>query len=131
MCFHERVRSSVVVPLFHNVMGMIQHREPGHLELIRGPNGGGWGGEQRTRTVGRVQLPNRWSLDMGIVEADAAPPTGPEVHVTVGDLIERLPEEERDHWLAHLVSQPLSAAFVQMKMSAAACIDDGDTVSWT
>jgi hypothetical protein len=79
----------------------------------------------RTRTVGRVAIPGRWSLDVGI--ADAAG----EVHVPFGDLVERLPEDEWPHWVAHVVEQPLSAAFIEMRMSAAACIDDGDTVEWT
>jgi len=85
---------------------------------------------QRTRTVGRVAVPSRWSLDMGIVEGDAAPPDGAEVHVTLKDLRERLPEDEREHWISHLVLQPLSANFLQMKMSAVACIDDGETQPW-
>ena len=85
---------------------------------------------QRTRRVGRGLVANRWSLDMGIVDGDAAPPGGAEVHVTLADLFERLPEEERAHWLAHLVPQPLSANFLHMKMAAGACIDDGDTAPW-
>lgn len=85
---------------------------------------------QRTRSVGRVLVPNRWSLDMGIVDGDAAPPGGAEVHVTLADLLERLPAEERAHWLAHLVPQPLSANFLHMKMATGACIDDGDTAPW-
>ena len=82
----------------------------------------------RTRTVGRIALRGLWSLDMGIVD-DA--PGGPEVHVTLGDLIHRLPERERDHWIAHLVSEPASENFLQMKMASNACIDDGETVAWT
>ena len=85
---------------------------------------------QRTRTVGRVLLANRWSLDMGIVDGEAAPADGPEVHVTLEDLRTRLPEDERAHWIAHLVPQPLSANFLAMKMASGACIDDGDTVTW-
>ena len=82
----------------------------------------------RTRTVGRIALRGLWSLDMGIVD-DA--PGGPEVQVTLGDLIHRLPERERDHWIAHLVSEPASENFLQMKMASNACIDDGETVAWT
>lgn len=85
---------------------------------------------KRTRTVGRVARANRWSLDMGIVDGEDAPAAGPEVHVTLEDLRLRLPDEERPHWIAHLVPQPLSANFLQMKMSAGACIDDGETVTW-
>src|SRR5690606_37209199 len=79
----------------------------------------------RTRTVGRVTIPSRWSLDMGIVDGDAAPASGPEVHVPIGDLIDRLPETEREHWLAHLVAQPASEVYLQMTLAAGACIDDG------
>lgn len=81
----------------------------------------------RTRTVGRVAIRGRWSLDMGIVD-DA--PGGPEVQVTVGDLVQRLPERERDHWIAHLVAEPASENFLQMKMATNACIDDGETADW-
>lgn len=84
----------------------------------------------RTRTVGRISIPSRWSLDMGIVDGDAAPPSGPEVHVPVGDLIDRLPESERQHWLDHLVAQPASEAYLQMTLAAGACIDDGETGPW-
>ena len=82
----------------------------------------------RTRTVGRVALRGLWSLDMGITD-DA--PGGAEVQVTLGDLVQRLPERERDHWIAHLVAEPVSENFIQMKMASNACIDDGDTVAWT
>lgn len=82
----------------------------------------------RTRTVGRVALRGQWSLDMGIVD-DA--PGGAEVQVTLGDLVQRLPERERDHWVAHLVAEPASEHFLQMKMTTSACVDDGDTVAWT
>jgi hypothetical protein len=82
----------------------------------------------RTRTVGRVALRGRWSLDMGIVD-DA--PGGPEVHVTFGDLVQRLPEREREHWVAHLIAESASEHFLQMKMTASACVDDGETVAWT
>lgn len=85
----------------------------------------------RTRTVGRVSIPAKWSLDMGIVDGDATPPGGPQVHVPLGALIDRLPEEERAHWVSHLVKQPASEAFLQMTMAAGACIDDGETGPWT
>ncbi|RLT42452.1 MAG: hypothetical protein DWI58_06550 [Chloroflexi bacterium] len=82
----------------------------------------------RTRTVGRVALRGQWSLDMGIAD-DAS--GGAEVQVTLGDLVQRLPERERDHWVAHLIAEPASENFLQMKMASNACIDDGDTVAWT
>lgn len=83
----------------------------------------------RTRTVGRVAIRGRWSLDMGI--ADGASPAEAEVQVTLGDLLQRLPEGEREHWIAHLIAGPASANFLQIKLSAGACIDDGETAAWT
>jgi hypothetical protein len=84
----------------------------------------------RTRTVGRIAIPGRWTLDLGIVDGDDAPPTGPEVHVPLGDLVDRLPEPEWAHWIEHLVETPASATFLQMRLAPGACIDDGETVDW-
>jgi hypothetical protein len=79
----------------------------------------------RTRTVGRINLPGKWSLDMGIVDGEG------EIHVTVEDLLDRLPESERDHWLEHLVPTPASLNFMQMRLTPGACIDDGEPQAWT
>ena len=57
----------------------------------------------RTATVGRVSIPGSWSLDIGIVEAPGEPVV---LHTTLGDLLDRLPERERDHWVEHLVHTP-------------------------
>ncbi len=91
----------------------------------------------RTRTVGRITVPNRWSLDVGIAPLDEdasmsrdASSGGVVLHATLGDLLDRLPEEERDHWIAHLAPQPASLNFLQMKMAAGACIDDGEPEAW-
>lgn len=79
----------------------------------------------RTRTVGRVSLPGRWSVDVGIA-AD-----GREVHLPVQELLERVPEEEWPHWIEHLVEAPLSANFLTMSQAGGmACIDDGPTEPW-
>ena len=78
----------------------------------------------RTRTVGRVSLPGRWSLDLGIAPSERA------VHLPAADLLERLPAEEHAHWVAHFVTAPASERFIQMRMTTAACIDDGDAVPW-
>lgn len=82
----------------------------------------------RTRTVGRINVPNRWSLDLGIAEEDDGTVV---LHATLGDLLERLPEGERDHWIAHFLPQAGSVNFLQMKMAAGACIDDGEPEAWT
>ena len=81
----------------------------------------------RTATVGRVAMRGGWSLDVGIAEE---PGRAPVLHATLGDLLDRLPERERDHWVAHLVPQPASANFLQMRMAAGACIDDGEPRAW-
>lgn len=81
----------------------------------------------RTATVGRVSVPGSWSLDVGIAEEAGADPV---LHATLGDLIDRLPERERDHWIAHLLPQPASTNFFQMRMAAGACIDDGEPRAW-
>ncbi len=85
----------------------------------------------RTRTVGRVNVPNRWSVDVGIAPAAEGEAGAAVLHATLGDLLDRLPEEERDHWIAHLLPQPGSVNFLQMKMAVGACIDDGEPEAWT
>jgi hypothetical protein len=79
----------------------------------------------RTRSVGRITFPGRWSLDVGIAAE------GSEVQLAFEDLLDRLPEEERAHWLDHLVSEPASITFLRMRTAGAACIDDGDAETWT
>ena len=78
----------------------------------------------RSDSVGRVAVPGRWSLDVGITHDER------QVHLPAADLIERLPEGEREHWIEHLVETPSSANFLQMRMTAAACIDDGEARRW-
>lgn len=79
----------------------------------------------RTRTVGRISIPGRWSLDVGIAPGDS------EIQVPMQDLLDRLPEEERAHWLDHLVEEPASLNFLRMRLTPAACIDDGEAEAWT
>lgn len=78
----------------------------------------------RTRSVGRVTLTGRWSLDVGIA------PDG-SLHVPFQDLVDRLPEDEWAHWIDHLLARPVSPAFLQMRLSAGACVDDGEPEAWT
>lgn len=85
----------------------------------------------RTRTVGRIEQPGRWSVDVGIVPAaTAGADPGGEVHLPFRDFADRLPEAEWAHWLAHAVGFPASEHFLKMRMTQAACIDDGETEDW-
>lgn len=88
-----------------------RYRELPGLELLR------------TSSVGRIAAGRKWSLDVGIA------PDG-SLHVPFNDLVERLPEDEWPHWVEHLIADAASAAFLQMRLVAAACIDDGETVAW-
>ena len=78
----------------------------------------------RTRTVGRISVTGRWSLDVGIAAG------GLEVHLAARDLFERLPEKEWTHWVEHLVEAPASENFLIMGQSQGACIDDGEPEDW-
>ena len=46
------------------------------------------------------------------------------------DLLERLPEPEREHWAQHVHIPPASALFLQTRLAPASCIDDGDLRKW-
>ncbi len=78
----------------------------------------------RTRSVGRIAMAGRWSFDVGIASDGS-------LHVPFQDLVDRLPENEWPHWVEHLLERPSSAAFLQMRLSAGACVDDGETEAWT
>ena len=78
----------------------------------------------RTRSVGRIAVPGGWSLDVGISS------DGAEVEAFVQDLAERLPEAERAHWLDHLVAVSANATWLRMRLTPAACIDDGEPEPW-
>ncbi len=76
----------------------------------------------RTRTVGRVKAPT-WTLDFGIA------PDEKTIHVTLSNLIQKLPEKERDHWFSHADTSRFSENFLKMQ-SSHACIDDGNLRAW-
>jgi len=92
-----------------------RYREMANAQLIR------------TATVGRINVPGSWSLDVGIAEAEGGETV---LHATLADLVDRLPERERGHWISHLWPQPASVNFLQMRMAAGACIDDGEPRAW-
>ncbi|HEY7065981.1 MAG TPA: hypothetical protein VII06_31205 [Chloroflexota bacterium] len=79
----------------------------------------------RTNTVGRLRAPAGWSLDFGIADEDRL------IHAAAADLAQRLPAPERQHWISHLVSLPVSANFLIMRLGAGACLDDGEVREWS
>ncbi len=78
----------------------------------------------RSNTVGRLKREGGWSIDVGIGEE------GYSIHACLHDLMNALPEQERDHWAQHVTSLPLSQRFLQMRLSPGSCIDDGDARPW-
>ncbi len=78
----------------------------------------------RTDNVGRLLLPGRALLDFGIVDDDRV------IHVRFDDLVQQLPDSERDHWLQHLVTPSLSSVYLQMQLNPASCHDDGPIREW-
>ncbi len=77
----------------------------------------------RTRSAGRVKGPT-WNVDFGIA------PDEKTIHVTLGQLIQKLPEREREQWLSHVMGDRFSENYLKMQGSHA-CIDDGDLRGWS
>ncbi|MDE3097300.1 MAG: hypothetical protein KGK07_15030 [Chloroflexota bacterium] len=78
----------------------------------------------RTDTAGRVKKQGGWSLDFGIAPGDT------HVHASWAQLTQNLPDEEREHWAAHLAALPLSENFLRMQLAPGSCFDDGDVRTW-
>jgi hypothetical protein len=78
----------------------------------------------RTDTVGRVRKEGGWSLDFGIGPRDAS------IHVSLGDLLSILPEEEREHWTQHVRQPEASHYYLQARLHPGSCIDDGEVRQW-
>ncbi|MBW3634831.1 MAG: hypothetical protein KY445_00020 [Armatimonadetes bacterium] len=76
----------------------------------------------RTRTVGRVKAAT-WAVDFGIA------PDEKTLHVTLAQLIQKLPESEQAHWLDHAQGTHFSENYLKMQGSHA-CIDDGNLRAW-
>jgi hypothetical protein len=93
-------------------------------EVLQKYRGGGGFKLIRTNSVGRLRGP-QWSIDFGIAgEGDSL------IHVSAGEAAERIPEAERDHWVAHAVGLPVSANYLLMQATRGACVDDGDVRGW-
>ena len=78
----------------------------------------------RTDTAGRVKKQGGWSLDFGIAVGDG------HVHASWAQLTQHLPDDEREHWAAHLIGPPLSENFLRMQLAPGSCFDDGDVRTW-
>lgn len=77
---------------------------------------------QRTDTVGRVKA-DSWSLDFGIAPGEQF------IHTSIALFTSRLPEAERDHWLAQLDDSRFSQNFLKMT-GGHSCVDDGGFRAW-
>lgn len=78
----------------------------------------------RTDTSGRISKRGSWSLDFGISGDDDA-----FVHIAGEVFIHRLPEAERDHWIEHMVTLPVSQNFIK-GLVRPGCLDDGAIREW-
>ena len=78
----------------------------------------------RTDSVGRLLQPGKPTIDFGIVDDDQV------IHLRFSDLVELVPEQERDHWLDHLLAPELSYSLLRMQLSPGACHDDGELRDW-
>ena len=78
----------------------------------------------RTDTVGRIKREGGWTIDVGIGEE------GRTIHACLHDLLHALPDEEREHWAQHVATLPMSRNFLQMRLAAGSCIDDGEVRHW-
>jgi hypothetical protein len=76
----------------------------------------------RTNSAGRIKREGAWSIDLGIADAT--------VHASLRDVMNKLPESEREHWADHAIALPLSEAFLQMQLQPSSCFDDGELRPW-
>lgn len=78
----------------------------------------------RTDTSGRVSKRGVWSLDFGISGDDDGI-----IHISGEGFIHRLPESERDHWISHMITLPVSQNFIK-GLIRPGCLDDGPIREW-
>jgi hypothetical protein len=100
------------VQLFFSANVLDKYRGDGSYRIIR------------TDTSGRLSRPGGWSVDFGISgEGESI------VHIPVESLVHRIPDAEKEHWLAHMISLPISANFVK-GLIRPGCLDDGNIRPW-
>ena len=78
----------------------------------------------RSDTIGRLLRPGKPALDFGIVADER------EIHIRFADLVQLVPDDEREHWLDYLVAPQLSRTLLKMQLTPGACHDDGPLRDW-
>lgn len=73
----------------------------------------------RTDTAGRVSKQGVWSVDYGI-----SGDTDQFIHVSAESWVYKIPKGEQEHWLAHLLTLPMSAHYIK-GLVRPGCYDDG------
>lgn len=111
--FYERAflaKDEGTLPIAFRLEALERYREAGYTMY-------------RTRSAGRVQSPDGWRLDFGIVD-DAGV-----FHMAVRDVY-KLPRAERQHLARYVAAPPLNGRYLKMHMGQGACVDEGDIESW-
>lgn len=98
--------------LFFDSRVLDQYREKTDFKMIR------------TDTSGRISRLGGWSLDFGISGKNDTI-----IHIAADGFIHRLPETERDHWLAHMITLPVSENYLK-GLIRPGCLDDGAIREW-
>jgi len=79
----------------------------------------------RTDTIGRIKRAGGWAIDVGIAGDGRA------LHACLRDVLQGLPDEEREHWAQHALPLPgMSRFFLQARLAPGGCIDDGEVRPW-
>lgn len=78
----------------------------------------------RTNTIGRLLRPQMWYIDFGISPGDET------IHLSLGDMLTRIPEAEREHWLEHVDVSRWSQNYARTRLHPASCIEDGELRAW-
>lgn len=100
------------VQLFFDAAVLNKYREIPDYKIIR------------TDSSGRISRKGSWNVDFGISsEGDSI------VHIPVESLVHKIPDAEKEHWLEHMISLPISANFIK-GLIRPGCLDDGDIRNW-
>lgn len=100
------------VQLFFASSVLDKYRAQGDFKIIR------------TDSSGRISRPGSWNVDFGISgDNDSL------IHIPIEALVHKIPEEEHEHWLAHMVTLPVSANFLK-GLIRPGCLDDGNIRVW-